>query len=620
MEITERTETLFWNEFFSRIILGSDYLDEEFNITQNAILYTLQSKELSIDFSAGSKDELLRKFNNESKNPFVKFNLKGKDGLTAELIYYFPRVITDRGNLFLSEDGGKTLTEFVSFQKVDTSTSPIKEKGLKGKKRDFYTKTIGTKITTISIRPEGMYVEELEIPYISEDREGLEIINGEASNTVKFYSANSTDEDSIDILEGLDLGKHMIEIKVRDTENNVRIKKVSIVKQILKKLRSQIIKSDKDEGCSSYKYYVGKIKINKDHKDLYYLKNYLKMIWDEKRKALLRILEEPSKSIEQPKVVEPVLETELKEQQKKSEPEKQQETEPEESVEEEVPPKELDSPDLESKKPILLSSEVEEKLFSALLDRIKRSSEEKDDKIFSRTLIEILKLEGLHFKMVEGVPIIKSITDWKIAEEGFELIDQNGRVYKLFEGDFYKIATLVGEDKIINIKYKCYSYKTVPSYGDWGVEVPESFGYEITTIGVKNGGVYKNENNICYTREYDDKKGNKNGFFTKPIETEYYSKDLLLALGMNLEDLIQHFLFQIKFRGNDDVFAELHKFGTDFAAREVKELPFDRKQIFKEEFWPLDDDEFYKTYIMQNLGFNYEAIEKFLSQQLSQRR
>lgn len=270
------------------------------------------------------------------------------------------------------------------------------------------------------------------------------------------------------------------------------------------------------------------------------------------------------------------------------------------------------TPKPEIKKPIL-SQQVEKRFFEALAGRVIKhyglpGMGGKSGKIFSETLIGILELEGLHFKTVDG------IENCKIATEGFELIDEEGRSYRLFAGDSNKIATLVGEDKIINIKHRYYPDEKVSSGGfEERIRVD---GYEITTVGIKNGGVYTNENNICFSWEYSD-RNIRDGFFLKPTKTEYYSKDLLLALGINPENLMEKVLDQIKFHADDDVFTELHKYGE----KEVTDLLGNRKQFFKGvNGQPSDEKEFNNLHIYLNLRLNREVIEKFLSQQHAQKR
>ncbi len=555
-------EIKLWNEIFARFKLGFGHLDEEFEITKKSVLYILQSKGLSIELGGEDKEEILKKFINPW-GLFIKFNLKDKNGHSAELFYYLPSAITGLGHLFLSEDGGKTLTEFTSFQKTDTSTLPIKEKGSESKDQDLYTKIIGSRVTTISIKPEGIYVAELKTPCILKDRENIKIIDGEAVSSTKFYRIDSQD------LEGIDLGKHFVIAKVKFPDNIIRVGQVSIVERILKKLRSQFVP-------------------------------------------------EPEKSPKPTKKVESIIE--------------------EQSLQ-----KESASPDLELKKSVILDSKSENKLFAVLTNVLKKHLStliplgEQKERIFLKILITTLKSEGLHFKGVDDIAIIKSIEECKIGEEGFELIDRKGRSYRLIAGDYDKLITIIGEDKIICIR-KDISYPdeilALEGY-DYKILID---GYRITTIGIANEGIYKNENDVCFPQDLE-KRGPAVIFAPKTPRTIYYSEEELRALDISPKYLIKKAIESITLK-KSDVFEKIYRYDeslgnfNNISSFDIHkfyvEMPYKSKgtkgetyiyisgakyKAKKDESYEEMEEKFFELYIKEVIGVNKKDLNDFLSEQ-----
>lgn len=594
----------------------SVYHDYWNRIVRSSIVNLINVEKLHIDSKEGDNETILQRFETEVRKPGSKkfeLNLRGEDGSLSKLIYYFPESPTSDGHVFLSEPEKKKITEFTQFEKIDEKIPAVKARNHVGDPTDYYVRNFGARIRTFFEIEEGTVVNEFDIVNTLNEFEYPRASVGESVSTIRFYESIGA--------EDFDFDNPFITVKyTKPGESGT--KNVSTVDKIIKELRKQM--RPNRQGV----YYFNDIKESYEIPDygesersprrLDYIRNLFEANEDLVRtfvNNLSKKAEEVSSRVEglgslasrkgtpliQREVVETIVE--------KQEPL---------VVKSEEPIIKVD----EIKKPILLMPEVENKHFLALTNKIKEyfrfmpSMSGRKSEIIGELIIDILKKEGLHFKFGEN--LLKSIEDCAISSEGFELIDEDGRQYRITVRDSARLITIVGENKVINIKSGYYPHEKPKN--EFGSETKFE-GFEVTTIGVRDGGVYKNQNNIVFNMQYGS-KNQRNQFLPKFVETEYYSKDILSSLGIKPEDIIKSALFQISYHSDDnDPFMELHKYGPVYADIDKTELNLDRKEYISGlNGCPADDKEFCALYIGQNIEANYLAMEEFLSQHHIQAR
>lgn len=595
-------------KFYFTMGVYQDYWNK---ITRTSIVELIQKRGLHIDSKEGENDNILRRYETEVRTPRrekFELTLRDENNSTSKLIYYFPESPTANGRVFLSEPENKRITEFIQFQEIDKNTPVINGVDGAGNPRYYYTRNFGTKIKTLAASGNGTIVNELNVVNVSKEIKYPIASVGESFSLIRFYDYTSS--------EDVDFDKLVVQKKY--TKPGVSgTKRVSVVDLIIKGL-----KKEERKPISEGPYYFTDTKEiyeipdygkgEKVPRKLEYIKNIVDANEDLVRSFINKLPKEEVVSTQ--KISSSTAE-------RRGTPLIQREVT--ESLEEkpESPFVEIGEQfirNAQPARPIWPMPEIENKFFMALVNKMKEYFRfmphiwGRNSEIVGELITKILKKEGLHFRM--GEIISKSIEDCNISKEGFELIDQEGKSYKITAGSADNLITLVGEDKIINIKSMYYPDEKAKSEFDADCKVE---GFEITTIGIKGGGVYKNKNDIRYSRPFGDTR-QRNKFFPKPVEMEYYSEDILSSLGVNSKDVMAQAFSKIK---SSDPFEDLHVFGTAYADIEAIPLKLDRQEYVSGlNGCTSDDKEFCALYIEQNLEANYLEIEEFLNQHRIQAR
>lgn len=588
-----RYNQMVYHDYFNKIIRSS-------------IVNLIQARGLSIANEEGSDEKILRRFDEAShisrKNNFFELNLKDKNNSPAKLIYYFPEIIAGNGRVFLSEPGNKRITEFTQFEKIDESVPVINGRGPFGAPTDYYTRNFGARITTIISGEEGLIVNDLNIVNTLKEIEYPMASVGESVTNIRLYPP--VDAEISDFETPV--------VQAKDTsEGAVRTKSVSIVSKISGALKKQ------------YRNPIdGKIHRFKDIKETYEIPDYGKSEKTPRDLDYIRNLVEENEALVNDFVKKHSKEESIQGINESSVPPLARigtpliQREGIEAIDEKPEPPVVGNIEPliqkeEIKMPSLLMPAVENKLFLLLVDKIAKHIDMTTRSagrigVLSKTLFEVLKINRLHLKLVDGVPPIKVIEDIKLSDGNFEFIDQEGSTYKLrLGGSSGSLMSLISDDKAINVSHVYYGGEH-PSFSDFE-------GFRITTIGAKEGDVYRNETDICFSRESTSKRVIPE-FVTINPKTELCNKGLLLSLGLDSKDVLKEAFEKIRLGHQEEIFESIHRFGLNLTDFDNPKLSYTRdKFLLGVNGNPGDENEFNASYIEQAIRLNAEALDEFLS-------